>query len=257
MIGRAAAVWLALNIGLASAGAAQPLPAAAESQPGANAPAEAAPAPDTNAPAEATPEGSGDAAADQPPPIPVNANVLINWVIATHDNGDLPFMVIDKDAAEVFVYDADGQSLGRAPVLIGEAKGDDSVPGVGDRELSNIAPEDRTTPAGRFVAKMGPASGHKRVLWVDYGDAISLHPVITSNKKEHRLQRLNSPTPDDNRITYGCINVPTAFYHKVVAPLVKDTNSVVYILPDTRPLKEVFAAVPFPNPPAQAIATSQ
>ena len=157
----------------------------------------------------------------------------------------------------MFVYDVDGQALGRAPVLVGEARGDDSVPGVGDRELSNIPPEDRTTPAGRFVAKMGPASGHKRVLWVDYGDAISLHPVITANKKEHRLQRLESATPDDNRITFGCINVPTAFYHKVVEPLLKDRKGVVYILPDTRPLKEVFAAVPFEEPPSQAIAIAQ
>ena len=203
MNGRAA-LWFALSIGLASAGAAQPLPVAAESG--------------TSAQAEAGPEEGSQ--------LPAAANVLTNWVIATHDNGERPFMVIDKDAAEVFVFDAAGQSMGRAPVLVGAAKGDDSVPGVGDRELSNIPLKDRTTPAGRFIAKMGPASGHKRVLWVDYGAAISLHPVVTANKKEHRLQRLNSATPDDNRITFGCINVPTAFYHKVVAPLVKDDGGL-------------------------------
>ena len=245
MIGRAAALWFALNIGLASAGAAQPLPAAADAQ---------SPAPPTG---EAEPAVPADDAADQPPQLSAAANLLTNWVIATHDNGDMPFMVIDKDSAEVFVYDADGQKLGRAPVLVGSARGDDSVPGVGDRELSNIPPEDRTTPAGRFVAKMGPASGHKRVVWVDYADAVSLHPVITANKEEQRLQRLKSPTPEDNRITYGCINVPTAFYHKIVEPLLKDTSGVVYILPDTRPLKEVFAAVPFPDPPGQAAAIAQ
>ncbi len=178
MIGRAAALWFALNIGLASAGAAQPLPAAADAQ---------SPAPATG---EAEPAVPADDAADQPPQLSAAANLLTNWVIATHDNGDMPFMVIDKDAAEVFVYGADGQALGHAPVLVGSAKGDNSVPGVGDRELSNIPPEDRTTPAGRFVAKIGPASGHKRVLWVDYADAVSLHPVITANKEEQRLQRL-------------------------------------------------------------------
>ena len=95
------------------------------------------------------------------------------------------------------------------------------------------------------------------MLWVDYADAVSLHPVITANKEEQRLQRLKSPTPEDNRITYGCINVPTAFYHKIVEPLLKDTSGVVYILPDTRPPKEGFAAVPFPDPPGQAVAIAQ
>ena len=110
-----------------------------------------------------------------------------------------------------------------------------SSPGVGDRELSDIKPEDRTTPAGRFVAKFGTASGNRKVLWVDYATAISLHPVVTRNKKERRLQRLKSPSPEDNRITYGCINVPAEFYAKVVRRLFKDATGVVYILPRPGP----------------------
>src|SRR5580765_389332 len=104
-----------------------------------------------------------------PPDTPSDAAAKVtNWVVASHDNGDLPFIVIDKDGAELFAYDASGQPLGQAPVLIGITKGDESSPGVGDRELSNIPVADRTTPAGRFVAKFGPAKGHKPVLWVDY-----------------------------------------------------------------------------------------
>jgi hypothetical protein len=232
-------VWFALSLGLASAGAAQPLPAsaAADGAPSLEAAiAEAVASPETAPP----PEAAGPEAVSP-------AIVLTNWVIATHDNGDYPFMVIDKVGAEVSVYDASGQAMGKAPVLVGAARGDESSPGVGDRELSHIPLAQRTTPAGRFVAKFGPASGHKQVLWVDYPDAISLHAVITANKKEHRLARLVSPTPKDNRITFGCINVPTAFYHQVVEPLFKGTSGIVYILPDTRPLDEVFAAVPFPT----------
>jgi hypothetical protein len=189
-----------------------------------------------------------DSAAEQTPQPVADATVLTNWVIATHDNGDRPFMVIDKASAELFVYDSSGQPLGQAPVLLGIAKGDDSTPEVGDRELSHIPVKDRTTPAGRFIAKMGPATGHKQVLWVDYGSAISLHPVITSNAKEHRLRRLQSPTAADNRITFGCINVPRDFYKSVVEPLFPDksTTGVVYVLPDTKSVKEVFASVPFP-----------
>jgi hypothetical protein len=164
-------------------------------------------------------------------------------VLASRDNGELPFIIIDKVGAELFAFDAGGHFVGRAPVLIGITKGDESSPGVGDRELSRIPVEQRTTPAGRFLAKFGPAAGHKQVLWVDYADSVSLHAVITSNKKERRLQRLNSPTVEDNRITFGCINAPTAFYKDVVQTLFKQAGGVVYILPDSRALNEVFPAI--------------
>ena len=165
-----------------------------------------------------------------------------NWVVTSRDNGELPFMVVDKVAAQVFVFDPAGQLLGATPALLGITPGDDSTPGVGDRELSEISPEDRTTPAGRFVASVGFASGNRKVLWVDYSTSISLHPVVTTRKKERRLQRLKSPSAEDNRITYGCINVPTAFYATVVRPLFEGSTGVVYILPEIKPLSEVFLA---------------
>lgn len=168
---------------------------------------------------------------------------ITNWVIATRDNGGNPFIVIDKSAARVFVFNGDGKMLGSAPALLGITRGDDSVPGIGDRELRKIPVKDRTTPAGRFVAKYGPAAGHSKVLWVDYASALSLHPVVPGTKQERRLQRLNSPAPDDNRITYGCINVPKKFYASVIRPLFSETTGVVYILPETKPLKDVFVAL--------------
>ena len=151
-------------------------------------------------------------------------------------------MVIDKVAAKVFLFDAQGQLVGATPALFGITAGDESAAGVGDRELSDIKPEDRTTPAGRFVAKFGRASGNRNVLWVDYATSISLHPVVTTNKKERRLQRLRSTTADDNRITYGCINVPAKFYQDIVRPLFTGTSGIVYILPESKYLFEVFPA---------------
>jgi hypothetical protein len=173
---------------------------------------------------------------------PSDAQQVIDWVQASRDNGGRPFMVVDKLSAEVFVFDAQGQLAGRTPVLIGSAKGDDSAPGIGERELRDIPPSERTTPAGRFVAKYGPASGQEKVLWVDWTTAVSMHPVATGNKRERRLQRLASATPDDNRITYGCINVPRDFYRAVVAPTVADGEAIVYILPEERTIREVFLA---------------
>jgi hypothetical protein len=210
----------------------------------------AVPSAAARSPAKAASAASAESQTDTPSE---GVAELTSWVVGSRDNGKLPFMVIDKVGARLFVFDAAGQQLGTAPVLIGITKGDESAPGVGDRELSNIPVEQRTTPAGRFLAKFGPAVGqHKRVLWVDYGDAISLHPVISANKKERRLQRLLSFTPDDNRITFGCINAPTSFYNKFVKPLFSEAGGVVYILPDSRPLIDVFPGIQLAGQPSGA-----
>lgn len=185
----------------------------------------------------------------KPPPVvvvlppPPDVMRMANWIAVAHDNGKLPYIVIDKHSAALFLFKANGESMGQTPVLIGMGVGDDSSPGIGAKNLSQIGPAERTTPAGRFVAKFGRAFGHTRVLWVDYANSVALHAVITTNKKERRVARLLSPTPDDNRISFGCINVGTGFYTKQVLPLFQKSGGVVYILPDTRPLDDVFPRV--------------
>jgi hypothetical protein len=167
---------------------------------------------------------------------------MISWILRSGDNGALPFMIIDKVRAEILVFDRTGVFMGSTPALIGSARGDHSVPGIGDRELSNIRPSERTTPAGRFVARIGPSLGLGRVLWIDIPGAVALHPVVTAHPREHRLERLRSPSAKDNRITYGCINISPTFYSNVVRPLFTRTGGVVYILPETRPLGATFPA---------------
>jgi hypothetical protein len=76
---------------------------------------------------------------------------------------------------------------------------------------------------------------------VDYNTATSMHRVLTTNPKERRLQRLASATPLDNRISYGCINIPAKFYENVVRPAFTGTAGIVYVLPETRPAGKVFA----------------
>ena len=70
---------------------------------------------------------------------------------------------------------------------------------------------------------------------------LSLHRVITGNPKDRRFERLASPSPLDNRVSYGCVNVPIAFYDQVVMPLFKGTVGVVYILPETVAIEKIFA----------------
>jgi hypothetical protein len=171
-----------------------------------------------------------------------NAQRVADWVVHSGDNRGMPFVIVDKMDAKVFVFGANGQIRGAAPALLGLARGDDSMPDIGNQKLSDIRPEERTTPAGRFVASLGYNFHGKDVLWVDYDLAISLHRVITSNPTEHRLQRLATPTPLDNRISYGCINVPEKFYNNVVSPAFAETYGIAYVLPESRSNSEIFAS---------------
>jgi hypothetical protein len=66
--------------------------------------------------------------------------------------------------------------------------------------------------------------------------------VITTNPKERRLHRLATATPKDNRISYGCINVPVAFYETVVGPAFTGTEGIVYVLPEVRSMRDVFGS---------------
>lgn len=179
---------------------------------------------------------------DGPAPQPAGRDVarMSGWVVRSGDNAGLPFAIVDKLASEIFLFTADGRALGSAPALLGAAHGDDSVPGIGDRPLSSIRPAERTTPAGRFIGGYGPASRARTVLWIDFDTAVSLHAVVTANPKERRLERLASPTPKDNRITYGCINVAADFYEDVVRRNLMATKTVFYILPEAKPISEVF-----------------
>ena len=170
------------------------------------------------------------------------ARDIANWVVDSADNHGMPFAIVDKAQAKVFVFTANGRLRGAASALLGLSRGDDSVPGIGQRKLSSIRPEERTTPAGRFVASLDRNLKGEEILWVDYETAISMHRVITSNAKERRAQRLASPSLLDKRISYGCINVPVKFYENVLSPAFTGTDGIVYVLPETRSAREVFGS---------------
>ena len=179
---------------------------------------------------------------------------LADWVLDADNNRGLPFMVIDKKQAMVFAFYPDGRLRGMAPALLGIAVGDDSAPGIGQRKLADIKPGERTTPAGRFVAALDYNLRGVDILWVDYDAAISLHRVVAGTPKERRAERLASASPLDNRVSYGCINVPARFFDEVVKPAFTGTNGIVYVLPETRSAQAVFGSY---NAGQQRAAASQ
>jgi hypothetical protein len=180
--------------------------------------------------------------ADFGPVIPAqDVRRVANWSVSSGDHQKMSFIIVDKKEAKVYVFDPAGRLKAAAPALMGSAVGDDTVPGIGKKPIARVRPEERTTPAGRFVAEPGTSSSRgEDVVWVDYDSAVSMHRVITSNRSERRLERLASPNPADHRISYGCINVPRVFYEDVVNPTVRGSGAVIYVLPETRSVEQAF-----------------
>jgi hypothetical protein len=124
------------------------------------------------------------------------------------------------------------------------ARGDGSARGIGARKLEAIGPSERITPAGRFLAYLDHDAQGREILLVDYDASIALHPVVKGTVEEHRAERLGSATADDNRISFGCINVPPGFFSEIVAPAFAHTRGYVYIVPEMASWTTLF------DPPA-------
>lgn len=168
---------------------------------------------------------------------------VARWVVASGDNGALPFVILDKREARVHLFQPGGRIAASSPVLLGHARGDDTVPGIGERPIHAIRPEERTTPAGRFVAEPGRNINGEDVVWVDYEAAVSIHRLRSTDPTERRAERLASPTAADNRISYGCINLPVDFFEQRFWPAMRGQAGMVYVLPEDKPLDQVFPAL--------------
>jgi len=163
------------------------------------------------------------------------------WVLAGADNQNLPFAVVDKRDARIYVFEADGRLVGAAAVLLGITPGDFSV-GI-DRAPASLSLAERTTPAGRFEARPGRNDKGEDIVWIDYAASLALHRLRPAPVQERRPARLDSPTPDDNRISAGCIIVPVSFYEAVVAPTLGSHRSVIYVLPESHSARGMFEAL--------------
>jgi hypothetical protein len=168
---------------------------------------------------------------------------VANWVMETRDNGKRPFVVVDKKGARVFVFEANGKLAGSSQALLGLQFGDHTVKGVGLKKVSQILPHERTSPAGRFVAQPGRNLHGEKVIWVEYNSGFAIHRVRSGNPAQRRHERLATSTVDDNRISLGCVVVPGSFFDKVVNETIGNGFSVVYVLPETRPVRGYFEGI--------------
>ena len=168
-----------------------------------------------------------------------DVRIVADWSLRSQDHEGVPFVILDKREAKLFVFNSNGRLLGAAPALLGAAVGDKDFEGVGNKTLENIPPEQRITPAGRYVGWGGTYLAKGKYFWISYKAGLAIHAVVNP-PGQRRLERIVSPDPAEHRISWGCINVPTKFFNGNMRRVFAATNGIVYILPETQPASEFF-----------------
>lgn len=175
------------------------------------------------------------------PDVSKQASDTINWVVQKKDHRGKNFVVADKDAGKIYVVSPSGKILNTQNAIFGRGKGNTNA--------------DFNTPSGRFFLHKVTKEHLSRKNQKIYGDSLlTLHNPETGKalvqpsggyvamhrvlNKEGRLNALSTPTASDNYISFGCINVPTAFYDSAVDGL---DNAMVYVL-DHQNVKPTKAA---------------
>ena len=159
-----------------------------------------------------------------------DASNTINWVVDNKDHKGKSFVVADKAKGVIHVVSPDGKVLNTQNALFGRGKGNSAVTG--------------NTPSGRFALKKTDTKTLTKADQKAFGDSVldladphtgraitaedglifAMHRVMNTPQ---RHKALNTATANDNYITNGCINIPTAFYDTAVDGL---DGAMVYIL---------------------------
>ncbi len=189
---------------------------------------QAAPAPTASFSALAGVEASDD------------ARYVEQWIHAKGDAHGMPFAIVDKKAARIFVFGAHGQLVGTSSTILGQARGDVPVPGAGQKDPSRLLPYERKTPAGRFESQPGRNLSGEPVVWVDYDTGIAIHRVRPGKMQATRLHNLATDGTDDKRMSLGCVVLPESFFLQTVLPTLGHSHAVVYVLPEDGPVEAMF-----------------
>lgn len=161
------------------------------------------------------------------PSVSQDANVARNYIKENSHAIGKPYVIADKQAGAVYLFDANHNYLSQAPALFGA--------NVSDAKTSG------STPAGRFslsYTKYDQAPSYGGSIQVfdkmptikdGVQEVFAMHRVINM-PGEGRKGRLQSTTSADNRISNGCINVPASFYDNHFDG---NFDGFLYVIPET------------------------
>lgn len=175
---------------------------------------------------------------------PAAVRLVADWQAR---KGGAAFIVVDKPGGLLYAFDASGSLLAKTPALTGKTVADVYTEAQKRLSLAQTTDKDKVTPAGEFASK-GVNSGYgKSVEFSHFGTSrLLIHSVYLGTPSERRAERLSSPTGEDNRVSYGCINVPAEFVKDVLEPHFMGASRVV-VMPETMSVEEMFPDVKQPT----------
>lgn len=158
------------------------------------------------------------------------ASDTINWVVKQKDHNGKAFVVADKAQGKILIVDTDGKILNTQNAIFGKNKGDSSAFGntpsgrflLHKTDTKNLSDLDKRVFGDSVLDLTDKETGRK--VTNDQGQVVAMHRVVNTAE---RKAALNSATPNDNYLSHGCINIPTAYYNSAVDKL---DGAMVYVL---------------------------
>ena len=130
------------------------------------------------------------------------------------------------------------------PALLGQATGDDSSPDVGEHTQAGEVPmHERTTPAGRFISQPGRNLKGEHVVWVDYAAAFAIHRLRPGRQPAVARGQPGFGHAGRQPGLAGLRRGPGGLLRERGAATAGPQPGVVYVLPETRQVREVFGSL--------------
>jgi hypothetical protein len=109
-----------------------------------------------------------------------------DWTVAPSKDGKGCFLnrEYDRSGGTTLLLGLDADGANRLSVLNANWS---ISPGIGSKKLADLGPAEKTTPAGRFLARFGIPIAGERILWADY--ATSVDPVGRGGFSSSRSRR--------------------------------------------------------------------
>lgn len=150
------------------------------------------------------------------------------------------FMIADKQNGMLHAFGPNGVIISQSPALYGKD--------VGDTMQKTGNQWNRVTPAGKYTLTVESDStyaGGKVFSLVETNvpgeGVVAVHAVYLGNPDENRLGRLASPTAQDNRISWGCVNTSNqAFLNELLPNANILEGGAIFVLPDSTSATEMF-----------------
>jgi len=144
------------------------------------------------------------------------------------------YVIADKENACVMIFDADNNLVKKFPAIFGAAKGEVF------NEASSSSDEPgpyATTPMGTYrIGRQGMdrenVQFYRGKIFSIYKTPANLALHITyPGEIEKRTKALGTSTIEDNKMSWGCINISEENFDEYVTPNIGE-NARLYILPD-------------------------